>query len=90
MKELNELDNMYIGQSFNSVVGTVSFNNYPKLKDLKLGGFRGTEALEIRDLNSLESLTIIGCSFDSTRSLMMDSNNESHKLILRSPFSSIN
>ena len=81
MKELNELDNVYIGHSFNSGLRTVSFNNCPKLKDLKLGGFRGTESLEMKDLDSLESLTIRRSSFGSTRSLMMDSKDYLYPLL---------
>ena len=86
LKGLKKLESVDIEYPFNSVVGTVSFNNYPKLKDLKMKGFNSVYSLEIKDLNSLESLIIREYSFRDTRSLMMDSNNELHKLILRSPF----
>ena len=78
LKGLKKLESVDIEYPFNSVVGTVSFNNYPKLKDLKMKGFNSVYSLEIRDLNSLESLIIREYSFRDTRSLMMDSNNESH------------
>ena len=78
LKGSNKLESVDIEYSFNSVVGTVSFNNYPKLKDLTMKGFNSVYSLEIKDLNSLESLIIREYSFRDTRSLMMDSNNESH------------
>ena len=67
LKGLKKLESVDIYYAFNSVVGTVSLTNCLKLKDLRLGGFSGTESFEIRDLSSLESLTIGGSLFGSTR-----------------------
>ena len=39
LKGLKKLESVDIEYPFNSVVGTVSFNNYPKLKDVTMKGF---------------------------------------------------
>lgn len=68
----------------------VSFDlsRYKNLKSLYVGdySFRYVKRFELKGLKKLDSVDIRGHSFQSAESLIMDSNNESHKLILRSPF----
>ena len=72
----------------------VSFDlsRYKNLKSLYVEdySFRYVKQFELKGLKKLESVDIRDRSFYYTESLIMDSNNESQTLILRSPFSSIN
>ena len=78
--------------SYSPWIRSLDLSRYKNLKSLYVGdySFRYVKRFELKGLKKLDSVDIRGHSFQSAESLIMDSNNESHKLILRSPFSPIN
>ena len=89
MKSLSLCENCCYGSLW---IVSFDLSRYKNLKSLYVGEscFRYVKRFELKGLKKLESVDIRGHSFQSAESLIMDSNNESHKLILRSPFSPIN